>query len=222
MKAVIFDMDGLMFDTERLVQYSWNQAGRAMGKGDSGEEIYHTLGYNKEKRREYFKNLYGDRFDFETFQILSSLYYYRYVQKYGIPVKKGLYELLDYLIKNHYQIALATSSSHQSALKLLRATGIDGYFSVMITGDQVQHSKPDPEIYQRACDELKIKPSEGIALEDSYHGLQAAHACGLGAIFVPDLVLDDEPVRDIILCKCDSLLDVITYLENITPKDYFL
>ena len=221
MKAVIFDMDGLMFDTERLVQYSWNQAGNAMGKGNSGEEIYHTLGFNKNKRREYFKHLYGQRFDFETFQILSSVFYYRYVRKNGVPVKKGLYELLDYLSKHDYQIALATSSSQESALKLLRSTGIDHYFSVMITGDQVIHSKPDPEIYQRACDALGIQPSEGIALEDSYHGLRAAYVCGLNPIFVPDLVTDPDPVKDIIVCQCESLLDVITYIESLTPTNSF-
>lgn len=212
MKAVIFDMDGLIFDSERLVQYAWNRAGNAMGKGNSGEEIYHTLGFNRSQRRAYFKQLYGEHFDFETFQILSSLYYYDYLKKNGLPVKEGVYELLDYLYQSGYQIALATSSGYQTAVNHLIAADIYSYFSVLITGDQVMKSKPNPEIYQRACAALNIQPEEGYALEDSYHGLQAAHACGLKAVFVPDLLKDDTPVRDIIFLKCPSLLDFKDYL----------
>lgn len=214
MKAVIFDMDGLMFDTERLVQYSWNQAGMAMKKGQSGLEIYNTLGFNRNQRRAYFKKLYGEKFDFETFQILSSFYYYQYTKLHGVPVKKGLYELLDFLKQNNYLIALATSSSSKSARNLLKQAHIEHYFNAIITGDQIHHGKPDPEIYNKACLALGVNPQDGYALEDSYHGLQSAYTCGLKPIFVPDLLTDDTPVKDIIIAKCENLLEVIQYISQ--------
>ena len=147
MEAVVFDMDGLMFDTERIVQYSWNKAGNLLINKNLGEELYHTLGFNKEKRREYFKNLLGDQFDFETFQILASFYYYQYVRNHGLPIKTGLLEILKYLKDHQYKIAIATSSSYKNTMNHLKSAKILEYFDAIVTGDLVTKAKPDPEIY---------------------------------------------------------------------------
>lgn len=215
MKAVVFDMDGLMFDSERVVQYAWNQAGSLMVNKNLGEEIYHTLGFNKDKRRQYFKNLLGENFDFETFQIISSCFYYNYIHRNGIPMKEGLKELLQYLKDNHYRIALATSSSHKNAVKHLTDTNIIDYFDVLVTADQVKKAKPDPEIYLTACLKLGVNPKEAYALEDSYHGIQSAYFAGMKAVFIPDLLKDDYPIKDYIEVKCDSLLLFIDYLKKV-------
>lgn len=214
MRAVIFDMDGLMFDTERLVQASWNFSGEKLGYPHLGEEIYHTLGFDKRAREAYFKSRYGSNFPFETFQIFSSLFFHRYIKVNGLPTKPGLFELLDYLKKEHYLIALATSSSRKTALHHLSAVGIRDYFSCIISGDLVHKAKPDPEIYQLAIAKLRLPSDSCFALEDSYHGLKAASLAGAKAIFVPDLLQDEEPVKDFIVCKCASLYEVITYLEH--------
>lgn len=219
MKAVVFDMDGLMFDSERIVQYSWNKAGQLLVNKNLGEEIYHTLGFNKKKRREYFKELLGEKFDFETFQILSSYYYYQYIRKNGIPIKKGLLELLEYLKEHHFKIAIATSSSLKNTMNHLNEVGILSYFDVIVTGDLVKKAKPDPEIYLTASQKLVIEPQECYALEDSYHGLKAAYYAGMKAIFVPDLLKDETPVIDIIETKCESLLDVKEYIKVNYDKD---
>lgn len=215
MNAVVFDMDGLMFDSERLVQYSWNKAGYLMINRNLGEEIYNTLGFNKEKRREYFKQLLGERFDFETFQILSSYFYYDYLHKNGIPMKKGLKELLQYLKDHNYKIAIATSSSYKNTIKHLIETNIREYFDIIITGDQVTKAKPDPEIYLTACLKLGVDPQDAYALEDSYHGIKAAYLAGMKPVFIPDLLKDDNPIKDYIEIKCDSLLVFIDYLKKV-------
>lgn len=214
MKAVIFDMDGLMFDTERLVQASWQFAGEKLGYHNFGENIYHTLGFGKRDREAYFKKQYGMNFPFETFQVFSSLFFHRYIKMHGLPTKPGLFELLDYLTKNHYLIALATSSSRKTALHHLAAVGISDYFTCIISGDLVHKAKPDPEIYQLAISQLQIPCESCFALEDSYHGLKAAYLAGAKAIFVPDLLQDEGPVKDFIVAKCASLHEIITYLEN--------
>jgi len=214
MKAVVFDMDGLMFDSERIVQYSWTKAGMLLANRDLGKEIYHTLGYSKKKRREYFKELLGDHFDFETFQIIASIYYYDYLKKNGIPIKKGLLELLEYLKENHYAIALATSSSYKNTIKHLKEVQIDHYFDVIVTGDQVKKAKPDPQIYMIACQKLNVDPTLAYALEDSYHGIISAYQANMKAIFVPDLLEDEKPIAQYIEAKCSSLLEVKDYLRG--------
>lgn len=214
MEAVVFDMDGLMFDSERIVQYSWTKAGMALVNRDLGKEIYHTLGFNKKKRREYFKKLLGEDFDFETFQVIASFYYYHYLRSNGIPIKKGLLELLNYLKENDFAIALATSSSYKNTIKHLKEVHIEQYFDVIITGDQVNKAKPDPEIYLKACAKLKVEPQNAYALEDSYDGILAAYNAHMKPIFVPDLLKDSKPIDEYIITKCDSLLAVRDYLEG--------
>lgn len=206
MQAVVFDMDGLMFDTERIVQYSWTKAGMALINRDLGKEIYHTLGFNKKKRREYFIDLLGENFDFDTFQIIASFYYYQYLQNNGIPIKKGLLELLNYL---------TTSSSYKNTIKHLRQVHIEQYFDVIITGDQVNKAKPDPEIYIKACNQLNVDPQDAFALEDSYHGIISASLANLKPIFVPDLLKDSKSIDEYIIAECDSLLTVIDYLKEV-------
>lgn len=216
MKAVVFDMDGLMFDSERIVQYSWNKAGTLLVNQNLGEEIYHTLGFNKTKRRIYFKKLLGERFDFETFQILSSYFYYQYVRNNGLPIKLGLLELLEYLKNNEYKIAVATSSSYKNAMNHLIDAKIIEYFDVIITGDMITKAKPDPEIYITACHKLNVPANKAYALEDSYHGIKAAYNAGMKAIFVPDLLKDDSPITDYMYKRCESLLEVVDFLKKVT------
>lgn len=214
MKAVVFDMDGLMFDSERIVQLSWQKAGLLMINRDLGKEIYHTLGFNRQKRRDYFYQLLGEKFDFETFQVLSSFYYYQYVKNNGLLIKKGLKELLLYLKENQYKIAIATSSSYKTTMNHLKNAHIEDYFDAIITSDFVTKAKPDPQIYILACQKLGVKPQEAYALEDSYHGIKAAYYAHMKAIFVPDLLKDDTVIKDYIETKCDSLLEVIEYIRR--------
>ena len=212
--GVVFDMDGLMFDSERIVQYSWNIAGERMGYGPLGDHIYHTLGLNRKTREEYFKNKYGRNFPFERFQELYRSVFQEYVRANGLPTKKGLHELLDFLRKEQIPMAVATSSSQEHAVGNLEKEGIREYFQTVITGNMVSRAKPDPEIYLKACQGLKLPPSKVLALEDSYNGLRSAHQAGMITVMVPDLLKDSSCVEDILDGKMDSLLEVRDWIAS--------
>ena len=139
LQGVIFDMDGLMFDSERYIQTAWNQAGTMLGYGTLGDHIEKTLGFNGTKRREFFLDLCGQDFPYDEFlELYRSLYFDR-VRKEGIPAKEGLHETLEVLKKLGIRMGVATSSSRENTLKNLEREQISGYFQTVITGDMIQH-----------------------------------------------------------------------------------
>jgi len=207
-------MDGLMLDSERIVKHSWNQAGQALGYGMAGENIVHTLGFNRSGRKQYFQKVYGQDFPFGKFQELTKEAYDAYVLEHGVPEKPGLFELMDYLKENNIKMAVATSASRGHAENVLEKKGILGQLDAFVCGDMVGHSKPDPEIYQTACRELSVLPEEALALEDAPNGIRSAFAAGLSAIMIPDLVPCPEEIRPMLVRECSSLPEVIDYLEG--------
>lgn len=215
LEAVVFDMDGLMFDSERIVQMSWTKAGEVLGYGPLGENIYYTLGFNLQKRAAYFKNKYGEDFPFEKFLKEYRKFYWSYVKTHGLPMKTGLVELLSYLKEKNMKLAIATSSSDTSAKNNIEQAGISHYFDAIISGNMVKKSKPAPEIYQTACKKLNVSPERAMALEDAPNGLRAAHAAGMMAVMVPDLLKDSSSVDDILFAKKENLLEVRSWLQKI-------
>lgn len=207
-KAVVFDMDGLMFDSEKEVQYAWDVTGQEIGYGKLGHNIYHTLGLNKDCRMAYFKEHYGQDFSYEKFQEHYREVIHEHIRRHGSSAKPGLYELLDSLKKLGIPMAVATSSSPSHAAMYLENGMVTEYFQVIITGDMVTMAKPDPQIYRLACERLAVAPEQALALEDSYNGLRSAHRAGMKAVMVPDLLTDSTPVDDIIYAKVSSLLEV--------------
>ena len=185
-----------------------------MGYGPLGDHIYHTLGLNRKTREEYFKNKYGRNFPFERFQELYRSVFQEYVRANGLPTKKGLHELLDFLRKEQIPMAVATSSSQEHAVGNLEKEGIREYFQTVITGNMVSRAKPDPEIYLKACQGLKLPPSKVLALEDSYNGLRSAHQAGMITVMVPDLLRDSACVDDILDEKMESLLEVRNWIAS--------
>lgn len=213
-EAVVFDMDGLMIDSERIVQMTWSIAGERMGYGKLGEHIYQTLGFNVKKREAYFKHVYGDDFPFEVFRLETKKAWNEYVKRQAIPAKKGLYELLEALKQRNIKMGVATSSSREYAMKEIMDKGIDAYFDGFVFGDMVKEGKPAPEIYLRACQQLQVNPANALALEDSIHGIQAAHDAGMRSIFVPDLVNDSSLIDEWIDAKLMDLYEVKEWIIN--------
>lgn len=213
-KALVFDMDGLLLDSERIVKRSWNEAGNEMGIPDIGEHIYHTLGLNRKARNEYFKNAYGADFPLEDFNQRTSDIFFRIVGKNGIPLKAGARELLEYAKEHGYKIAVATSTSQTYAVKELTDAGIWQFFDGGIFGDLVKNAKPDPEIYLKACESIGMSPRDCLALEDAPAGVRSAHAAGLRVIVIPDLLQPDEETLALTYKKLDTLYDVIPLLKE--------
>lgn len=214
--GVVFDMDGLMFDTEALIQRTWDIVGPRMGYGKMGHHIYHTLGMNAARRKQYFQEAFGEDFPFEEFTENYRKEYYRSIEAEGVPVKEGLYEVLDWMKKKGLKLALATGSSESNATALLKSARCYEYFDYLIFGNMITKSKPDPEIFIKACQGLGVPCEEAAALEDSRYGLQAAVNGGLMTIMIPDLLEHVGEIEEKIDAKLKSLLYVPDFLEKNT------
>lgn len=211
-EALIFDMDGLLFDTERIVQRSWDDCGRKLGLGKLGEHIYSTLGMNAAGREIYFKKAVGENFPYEEFAEFTRIRFQEIICKEGIPVKPGVRQLLTYARERELKVALATSTRREHAMRNLEDAQIDGYFHELVFGDMVKRCKPDPEIYVMAGLRLGVEPARCLALEDAPNGVRSAYAAGMLPVMVPDLVKPDEEIKRLAYRVCDSLFEVIDLL----------
>lgn len=188
-RSVIFDMDGLMFDTELLyVRALEEYVGPKTGVAFPRENVLKTLGMNHADFRRMFPALFGTALPFETCYAMIADWMQNEMETHGVPTKPGLYALLDALKADGIRIALATGTSRHIALEYLRRTDTLKYFDAFAFGDQVAHGKPDPEIFLLACEALGAMPETTAVFEDSVNGLKAAHAGGFFSICVPDLV----------------------------------
>lgn len=211
-RGLVFDMDGLLFDSERIVQRSWEMAGDVLGYPHMGAQIYHTLGMNLDGRNAYFREHIGEDFPCQEFAHESRGHFYRIVSEEGLPVKPGARELLDYAKEKGYRIGIATSSRREYAWNNLKQAGIFSYFDGGVYGDMVRRAKPDPEIYQSACACLDLAPESCMALEDAPAGICSAYRAGLLTVAVPDLVQPPKELYPMIFRICDTLWDVIPLL----------
>ncbi|MEF9945482.1 MAG: HAD family phosphatase [Lachnospiraceae bacterium] len=213
-KALVFDMDGLIFDSERIVQRTWEAAGDEMGMPHLGEHIYNTIGFNLASRTKYFKENVKEDFPMEEFSQRTRMKFREIVDAEGLTVKKGARELILFAKNAGYRLAVATSSRREHATNMFREANLYEYFDGFVFGDMVQHAKPDPEIYLTACQIIGVEPKCAIALEDAPSGIRAATAAGMRTIMVPDLVQPSEEISKMLWHQVTSLEEVITLLEN--------
>lgn len=211
---VIFDMDGLMFDTERVFIDAWDYAGEKIGIGKAGYMVLKTLGMNIVASYAVWKEEFGDRYDQEELRKYTKEFLKKYYDENTVPVKPGLYILLEYLRKVNCKMAVASSSPRWEVEKHLKDAGVREYFSEIVCGDMIEKSKPAPDIYLKACELLGVKPEDCYALEDSKNGLLSAYNAGCKPIMIPDLWQPDEEILKIIVGKYDDLEQVKVALEK--------
>ena len=214
MKTVIFDMDGLMFDTESVFVKAWDYAGEKIGIGKAGYMVLKTLGMNIAMSRNVWLSEFGDAYNEQELRKHTKDFLTEYYNNNRVPVKKGLYILLEYLKENHYKLAVASSSPKWEVEKHLKDAGVFEYFEVIVCGDMVNKSKPEPEIYLKACELLGENPQACYALEDSKNGLLSAFRAGCHPIMVPDLWQPDEEIGHILCEKFEDLEEVKDFLEK--------
>lgn len=213
-KAVVFDMDGVMFDTERLVIDAWGHAGKQMGLNITKDFVIKTCGLNIEDTRQAFLGCFGNDFDFYACRRIRIEYMTRYIADNGIPVKPGLIELLDFLQTNHYRMTIATSTEKEKVEYYLRMANISSFFSRIVCGDMIERGKPEPDIYLKAVEVLGVSPGNCIALEDSPAGILSAYSAGTKPVMIPDLVEPDEQINKMLFARLPTLLNVIDLLKK--------
>ena len=213
-RGVIFDMDGLMFDTERLATVLWNQVGDEL-RIDMTEEFLDSFrGQNPTAIRNAFLQRFGREFDFDGCMGRKDELQHRYIEEKGVPLKEGLPELLEYLKGQDIRMAVATSTQQSLAEKMLKIAGVYEYFDAVAYGNKVKRSKPFPDIFQKAAEDLGVPMRECLVLEDSISGVQAGKAAGGYIIHIPDVVVVPEEVKDGITAELRSLMDVIYWIEH--------
>lgn len=213
-RGVIFDMDGLMLDTERLGTKMWKKAGEEMGIEIPIEFIDRFRGHNSASVQKMFAERYGQEFDFKKCHQIEIKSLDQYMKENGVPLKKGLICLLEYLSDSGIKMAVATSTQKNRAEWRLKEAGIFQYFQTIVCGDMVERSKPYPDIFWCAAEKIQIPIQECLVLEDSPSGLGAAKASGAYAIHIPDVAYVPEEMKEGITAEFDSLSEVISWLEK--------
>lgn len=212
-KAVIFDMDGLMIDSERVTYNEYVKKLAQLGHHDFTEELYRNcLGKNKQGICQVFIDHYGQ--DFPMTEVWDDVHVWidESLRQY-VPKKKGLVELLEYLKANNYKTIVATSSGRARVDEILKNADLTKYFDDTICGDEVTHGKPHPEIFLTACQKLDVKPEEALVLEDSEAGILAAYDGHIDVICVPDMKYPEPQFVEKVTKIVDSLDQVIDYLK---------
>lgn len=214
MKAVIFDMDGVLFDTERVCMKAWMAVAREWGLPGMEELFRRVIGLNANDSRQIVLKAYGEDFDYPAFRQETADCFQKYIREDGLPVKPGVPEILEWLKGSGYRVGLASSTRSESVLSHLRQAEMEDYFSVVITGDMIEHSKPQPDIYLLACSKLEVEPEQAYAIEDSPNGIRSAHAAGMWTIMVPDMIAPDEEMRRLSRVILKDMAEVLGYLRR--------
>lgn len=212
--AVIFDMDGTIFDTERLVLDCWEKVGERHGIPGIREVFIRCIGTNSVRTQEIVFEHYGKDFPYEKFSGESSVLFHEIADTEGIPVKPGAVELLTYLSENKVPLGLASSTRLAAVTQELQAAGLYDYFQVVVGGDLLKNSKPAPDIYLMTCGRMGVLPENTYAIEDSYNGIRSAHSAGMRPIMVPDLLPATEEMRDLSVAVFADLFEVKAYFEG--------
>lgn len=213
-QAAIFDMDGLLLDTERVCMGIFKEACEAQNVPFIEELYLSIIGCNAKRIEQLFREGYGPSVDYPALNQEWRVRYTAVVKHQAIPVKEGVIELLEWLKANEIPMAVATSTQHDIAVKKLELAGLDGYFDVLTTGCEVEHGKPHPEIYFLAAERLDIAADACLAFEDSNNGTHAAVAANMITYQIPDLV---EPSAEVIKLGhqiLPSMIDVLVDLKK--------
>lgn len=194
-KAVVFDMDGVLIDSESICDEIWIRLADEMNLSDIQAAIEENRGCNTDLMARQLKARYGKDFECEKFFSDFSKYFHQVEEERGIPLLPDVKETLDYLKDSGYRLALATSTRRVTATRQLKAVGIYDYFDAWTFGDEIEHSKPAPDIYLKAAKELCIAPEFCVGVEDSPNGIKSCHAAGYLPVMVPDKIQPTEEIK---------------------------
>lgn len=214
-QAVVFDMDGVIFDTERLVIEFWKEVAKKHNIPNIEHTCIQCLGTNRVHTREIFLENYGADFPFDPYRAEVTELFNTHYKGVPLPTKPGIRELLNYLQEQDIKVGLASSTAQHLVRDEIGTAGLLPYFQALVCGDMVEHSKPAPDIFLKACEILNADPTKSIAIEDSFNGIRSAHCAGMTPIMVPDQVQPTDEIRTLAFHVMPSLLDVLNWLKTL-------
>ncbi|MDD3172041.1 MAG: HAD family phosphatase [Bacilli bacterium] len=213
-KLVIFDMDGLIFDSERLYRYFLRLVMNDFGY-DLTDAVYaDTLGLTDEATKEKMFHIFGSNFEYQKIYSLAREKMMVSIDEKGLPIKKGIENLLNYLQENKISCCVASSTKRSDVLYFLIKCNLINYFDFFVCGDEVKNSKPKPDIFLKACTISDVAPEEALVLEDSENGLLAAISGNIPVICIPDLVVPRREILNRVVVTLSDADEVIIILEK--------
>lgn len=216
LKLVIFDMDGLMYDTEPIGMKCMLEAALQHGYEIDKEFALNSIGMNVNDHRKLVLEKFGPDYPYDKISLQSRKMRMDYLLENGITVKPGLKELISYLKQKNILIAIASSSKRETIDTYNKLANLDAsLFDYIISGDKVEHSKPSPDIYLKVLEHLHINNEEALVLEDSRNGILAASNAKIKVICVPDLVKHGDDINKLLYKTVPSLNEVIDEVEKL-------
>jgi len=214
MKAIVFDMDGVLFDTEVLCMKGWMAIAEENGMAGMEEVFPRCIGLNANDSKQVVLEAYGEDFAYDSFRRQTADWFREYIEEHGLPVKPGVAETLEWLKSTGYTVGLASSTRTETVHSHLDRAGFGKYFSTVVTGNMVEHSKPQPDIYLLACRNLGVDPREAYAVEDSPNGIRSAYRAGMSPLMVPDMIAPDEEMQRLSTEIFTDMTEVLAYLKR--------
>ena len=214
-KAVLFDMDGTIFDTEAIYRRAWIRAAKDVGFNVDMDRFFELVcGLNMADMTALVHHVYGEDAPFEEVRAGRRVYIEEALATIGLQFKSGAPEILYSLKEQGIRIALVTSSGRPLVDRYLKMSGLEGVFDVIMTGETVVHGKPHPEIFLNAAAKLGIDPSHCMVVEDSPNGIRAGHAAEMYTVMVPDLHPCTEELKSLLWHCCNTLSDLLPLIEK--------
>lgn len=204
-RAVIFDMDGVLLDSETISDRTWKIAAEEFDFKNVENCINNFRGLNRTDTIKRLAEIFYDEEKARNFLDRTVELFREIEEKDGLPLKPYAVEALQYLRERGYKIALASSTRSEAVRRQLAAAGLIDFFETLTTGDMVTHSKPDPEIYKMAAASIGIKTENCVAVEDAPHGIVSAVGAGMRCVMVPDKIAPTEEIKKMVWRICDSL-----------------
>lgn len=216
---VVFDMDGVIFDSENTFLNCWLEVGAQYGmEPELVQSTYmKCIGTNSNQTAEIYRNAFLERLGEANMQRMweesVALHRARYAGE-NMPIKAGVREILTFLKSRGIPAGIASSTQKSKVEDRIRTAGLSEFFVGAIGGDAVKISKPNPEIYLLACETFDFRPENTFAIEDSFNGIRAASAAGMRPIMVPDIVSPDAEMRSLAETICADLFETMAYLQS--------
>lgn len=207
-KLAIFDMDGLLFDTERVLMEENGKVMAEYGYEQDLEEYVQTIGTADEEFFSRLLEIHGEDYPAEEISETSRIREVERLEREGVPVKPGIPELLAFLKEKNIPCCVATSTKRPEAEAFLTLSGLAEFFSFVVTSSDVSHSKPEPDIFLLACEKNGTSPADACVFEDSQNGILAAYRAGIPVVCIPDLKQPEPFYREKATKVVSSALDV--------------